>query len=142
MKVWKVIALIAPLAVVVRVAPGLAHEGHGRPCRQDIQRLCPNVTSGPGSGRACLEEHAAELSPACQQQLSQTKAKKDELQQACPNDIQQFCGDVQPGRGIMRCLHQHRDELSQTCTDQLAQCHRHHHHHAPNPAPSGGSSGE
>ncbi len=148
MKWSTIISLIAPLAVALTVAPAVAH-GHGRggPCRQDLQALCPNVTPGPGSFRSCIEtlcpsitpgpgafgnclqQHAGQLSAACQQHLSRMQAKMAAWRQACQGDAQTLCGDATGPRAVFKCLHQHQAELSPACQELLAQHHGHHRHH-------------
>jgi hypothetical protein len=156
----KFIMLIVPLGVALTVAPALAHGHHGGgPCRQDLQALCPNVTPGPGSFRdclatlcpgvtpgpaafaSCLQQHASELSAACQEHLTKMQAKIAAWQQACGGDVQTFCSDAGPGPWrIGKCLRKHRSELSQACQDLLAQHHGHHHdHQCATPTPGGSS---
>ncbi|MFI5398817.1 MAG: cysteine rich repeat-containing protein [Candidatus Binatia bacterium] len=136
MKVWKFVTLIAPLAVALQVAPSLAQPKRGEgPCREDVEKLCPNIKPGGGRYRDCLKQHAAELSPACQEHLKQVKAKAAAWRQACKDDVQKFCSGTSPGQGrIVKCLHQHHDDLSQACKDQIAQA-RHHRRAATAPAP-------
>ena len=140
MKLWRAIVLVAPLGVALSAAPGLAHGRHqGEACRQDVEKLCPNLPPGPGSFHACIEQHASELSPACQQHLSAMKARMDQVLQTCQGDVQQFCGSVDPSNGgVFHCLHEHRDQLSQACRDQLHNRH-HHRHHCPTPTPGSGA---
>lgn len=123
MKAWKVVTLVAPLAVALNLSPSLAQPKGGRGvCRADIEKFCPNIKPGGGAYRDCLKSHAAELSPACQEHLKQVKAKVAAWRQACKDDVQKFCADVAPGRGnVAKCLRQHRNDLSQACKDQLAQ---------------------
>ena len=160
MRVSNVTALLALVAIFL-VAGSVPIQARGArgPCRQDIQALCPSVTPGPGSFRdclktlcpdiapgpgsfgECLKRHEAQLSPACQQHLSQIAAKLAAWRQACQTDVQNFCGEVTPGHGnIIRCLRQHKDELSQPCKDQLAQHRRWRRDHKPTPVP-GSTSG-
>ena len=41
---------------------------------------------------------------------------------ACHQDVKKFCGDVQPGEGlIIQCLKQHSQELSPACAEQMQQ---------------------
>lgn len=130
MRASKLVVLMIPLAATLVLAPGAAHaKRHDGPCRADVERLCPGITPGGGNYHACLKEHAAELSPACQQQIAEMKAKMAAWQEACQNDVQTLCNDVQPGHGnIIKCLKQHHDQLSQSCQEQLAKRGRHHHH--------------
>ena len=122
MRLWKVMTLIAPLAVALSAAPEPARAQRGQgPCREDIQKFCAGAKPGAGRFRACLQQHAAELSPACQQHLQQVKARMASWLQACDSDVQKFCSGVAPGRGgIVRCLREHQNDLSQACKDELA----------------------
>ena len=126
MRVKTVIMLMVPLAAALGVSAGPARAaGASGPCRQDVQKFCPDAKRGPAL-RDCLKQHASELSPACQEHLKQAKAKVQKWQQACQDDVQKFCASVPTGGGnILKCLHQHQDELSKSCQDQMAQ-HRHH----------------
>jgi hypothetical protein len=123
MRLWKVMTLIAPLAIALSVAPAPARAQRRQgPCREDIQKFCAGVQPGGGAFRDCLKQHETELSPACQQHLQQMKSRMAAWRQACEGDVQKLCSGVAPGRGgIVRCLRQHENDLSQTCKDQLAQ---------------------
>jgi len=125
MRLWKVMTLIAPLAVALSVAPSPAYAQYGRgagPCREDLQKFCAGMQPGGGAFRDCLQQHSAELSPACKQHLQQVKSRVAAWRQACESDVQKLCNGVAPGRGgIVRCLRQHQNDLSQACKDQLAQ---------------------
>jgi hypothetical protein len=123
MRLWKVMTLIAPLAVALSVVPARARAQRGQgPCREDIQKVCADVQPGAGRFRVCLQQHAAELSPACQQHLQQVKTRMATWRQACESDVQKLCSGVAPGRGgIVRCLREHEGDLSPACKDQLAQ---------------------
>jgi hypothetical protein len=123
MRMWKVMTLIAPLAVALTAVPEPAHAQRGQgPCRDDIQKFCAGVQRGGGRFRDCLLQHEAELTPACQQHLQQMKARVSAWRQACEGDAQKFCNGVAPGRGgIVKCLREHQNDLTQACKDQLAQ---------------------
>lgn len=144
MKVNRVTMLIAPLAIALCALSGPAHAQRGNgPCRQDIEKLCPGTKPGGGAFRSCLEQHTSELSPACQDHLKQMNAKAATWRQACQDDVQKFCAQVDPGHGnIMRCLHQHHDELSQTCKDQMAQHRRSRGRRASAPTPGSAPSSQ
>jgi hypothetical protein len=130
MRVQKIVMLIVPLAATLSGSPARAERMAG-PCRQDIQKLCPDIKPGGGAFRDCLKQHEAELSPDCKAHVTQMKAKVEAWRQACQTDVQQFCAKVEPGGGnVLKCLHQHRDQLSQSCKDQMAQAHHRHRHHA------------
>jgi len=136
MQVQRAIMLIVPLAVAMCGPSGSVHAQSGGPCRQDIEKLCPGIKPGGGAFRSCLEQHATELSPACQDRLKQMKANAAAWRQACQDDVHKFCAQVEVGHGnIIRCLHQHRDELSQSCKDQIAQHRRGRQRRAPAPTP-------
>jgi len=135
MRLWKVMTLIAPLAVALSVAPEPARAQRGQgPCREDIQKFCAGVQPGGGRFRDCLQQHAAEVTPACQQHLKHTKARVAAWRQACEGDVQKLCSGVAPGRGgIARCLREHEGDLSPACKDQLA---RRPRRRGPAPAPA------
>jgi Cysteine rich repeat len=51
-------------------------------CRADALRLCASVESGGGRKLKCLEEHKAELTPACRDALPKAEAlKRDAMKQ-------------------------------------------------------------
>jgi len=134
MNVWRMVALSAALAVPLTLIPGQARaENKKGPCRQDAERLCPDMKPGPGNFNKCLKEHASELSPACKERLSKLKARLVEWQKACGSDVKSYCADVKPGGGkIVRCLQQHEEKLSPACKDEVAKFHS--RHGAPAPA--------
>ncbi len=130
MQMSKVMILVAPFVAALAVTPAARAARTGGPCRQDVQKFCPDTKPGGGALRDCLKQHAAELSPACQEHLKQAKAKVKAWRQACEDDVQKFCASVQPGGGnILKCLHQHHDELSKSCQDQMAQARENWHRH-------------
>ncbi|MFN8627882.1 MAG: cysteine rich repeat-containing protein [Candidatus Binatia bacterium] len=151
MRLSTLITLVGSLAATLIVVPlaAYAEGGHGA-CRQDLERLCPNVVPGPGSFRACMEtlcpgtapghgafyaclqQHAETLSPACQERLARMHAKMDAWRAACQRDVDTSCADVTPGHGnIVRCLRQHYADLSQACQEQFSRHGRGHRHHEP-----------
>ena len=166
MKVSRIFTRIAPVAVALMTLAGPVHaRGPGRPCRPDIQALCPKVTPGPGNFRDCLRSLCPDVTPgpggfstclrqaaqaqnhplssACQQHLSEVQARIDAWQTACGGDVSTYCSNVTGPRNIFKCLRQHKDQLSQTCKDQLAQHHwrrRHHQHDRSTPTPGSASS--
>jgi Cysteine rich repeat len=140
MRATTIVSLIVPVALGLAVTSAPARAKHGGPCRQDVQKLCPDIPPGPKGFRDCLEQHKNELSPACQAHLSDIEAKAAAWHQACGGDVQTLCGDVSGPHQVLKCLHQHQGQLSQACQDLLAQHHRDHHAPAPNaPAPTSGN---
>lgn len=104
----------APLAA--QTAP--PSEGLGRPCAEDIARLCPGVKPGGGRIAQCLQGKADQVSAACKARVEQAK----EVNQACLADAEKFCSDIPPGAGrVVVCVQQHEGELSQACRAHLQQ---------------------
>jgi acetyl esterase/lipase len=64
------LALLAATQVAAQDVAGTL-----RACREDYQRLCKGVAPGGGAIRACLREHAAELSPQCREAAVQLRAR-------------------------------------------------------------------
>jgi hypothetical protein len=91
-------------------------EGLGKPCADDVARLCPGVKPGGGRIAQCLQGKADQISPACKARIEQAK----EVHEACMADAEKFCSDVPPGAGrVAVCVQQHEAELSQTCRAHL-----------------------
>ena len=102
----------APLAA--QTAPGA--ENLGKPCADDVTRLCPGVKPGGGRIARCLQGKADQVSPACKARMEQAK----EIHDACMADAEKFCSEIPPGRGrVAVCVQQHEAELSQTCRTYL-----------------------
>jgi acetyl esterase/lipase len=71
------VALAAGL-LSARAAPAQDVLSAMQACRDDYRRLCSGVAPGGGAIRACLREHAAELSPQCQDAAMQLRARLGE----------------------------------------------------------------
>jgi len=94
--------------------------GAATPCAADIEKFCANVPIGGGRIQACLQEHEAELSPACAARHENLASEMGTLAATCRYDISRFCWDVSPGHGrVARCLEQHQSDLSPVCQDQM-----------------------
>ena len=114
-----VVAILLIPTLGLMPTPGLATGGPGA-CRADLQKFCMG-THPDRSRRECLQEHAAELSPGCQERLSRDRAKAAAWSVACHDDVQKLCNKVDTAGGnVARCLRQHQGDLSQACRDQLA----------------------
>lgn len=92
-------------------------------CRQDEQKFCGDA-GNPGDKRACMTQHASELSAACQENISEGKAKMEEkakeVMAACGAELKQYCANVTPGQGReLACLHAYGDKLSDACKATL-----------------------
>jgi hypothetical protein len=154
MRLRRIIILVGPLVVALTAVPVTARaEGREGVCRQNLEKLCPNVPPGPGSVRDCMEflcpgvtpgngallaclQQRADVSPACQERLTQVQAKLDASRQACKGDVEAYCADVTPGQGnIVRCLRQNYAALSPACKDQFAQHHGRYRHYEPDTVP-------
>ncbi len=106
-------------------------------CRSDYQANCADVPTGGRPALACLQQHAANLSPACQQAVaavgggapkSGTQAPPRALapgagggiREACGADYRALCRGVRPGGGrALSCLSEHRASLSPGCGEAL-----------------------
>ena len=95
--------------------------GDNRPCADDAAKFCKGMERGGGRIAACLREHSNELSPACKENLGKAKEHAREAKEACLDDKEKHCKNVQPGQGrIAQCLKQHESELSAECKEHLA----------------------
>ena len=89
-------------------------------CAAEVDKFCGDVIPGQHRVIDCLKAHASQFSPGCKTQLQdQAKAVKAELKKigkACKNDIDKFCGKVEPGEGrIAMCLSDNSASLSKGC---------------------------
>ena len=106
--------------VLVLLYSGAGGKGYAAeeemPCAEEIAKHCKEVKPGGGRILDCLNEHQKELSVSCRNKLEESKKKLMEAQQACTEDMEKFCKDVQPGSGrILKCLREHTQELSSAC---------------------------
>lgn len=91
-----------------------------RPCAADAKRLCKGIAGGPAAIPGCLEQHQADLSPACRAKI---QARRPVLANPpfspCTSDIQRLCkGKPDPG-ATQTCLKEHESELSAPCKARL-----------------------
>jgi multidrug efflux system outer membrane protein len=91
-----------------------------RPCADEFERFCKDVQPGLGLIIACLDEHRAELSPACRDKVGAALTKVDQAKQDCSADIAAFCADVKPGGGrLLECLKKQENKLAPACRDHV-----------------------
>ena len=115
---WIGLAVSVIWIVLWMTAPAAAQ--NPKACSDDIARFCQGVPQGEGRIAQCLKAHESELSPNCKADMMQRQAKMKEMQQACADDINKFCGQVQRGGGrIIKCLEENRQLLSPACSQSL-----------------------
>ncbi|MBI5451258.1 MAG: hypothetical protein HY940_07865 [Gammaproteobacteria bacterium] len=112
------------LCAVMMLATGLtqmaAAESDDQSCQPDIKKFCADVKPGGGRIIQCLKKHDAELSEACKARGKQAREHAKETHQACKDDVQKLCKDVQPGEGrIISCLKEHDADVSQACKKSM-----------------------
>lgn len=94
-------------------------------CRLDIQKLCKEVEAGKGRIYACLLQHAAQVSPPCQEELKKIRERAAQRPTAgdwagpCKSDIQTQCKDVPPSGNVKSCLELRMSALSEGCKAAL-----------------------
>ena len=115
----KILALIAAKVLVTLVAGSVVARAETgtqslrTACMSDYHRHCFGVMPGGGRILACLNEHYADLKPAC--------AKAVALGSQCVEDYKTLCPDVSPqGPELRACLIRHEDQLSPRCASALS----------------------
>ncbi|HSQ77370.1 MAG TPA: cysteine rich repeat-containing protein [Nitrospirota bacterium] len=117
--------ITAVMIVVAALWTGLAlaaagEAQGGRPCADDAAKFCKDVQPGGGGIMRCLKEHENDLSPACKERVAGMEQWFQEVREACQDDAQKFCRDINPGSGrIVRCLKEHENELSPECKARM-----------------------
>jgi hypothetical protein len=102
-------------------------------CAADIEKFCKDIPTGPGRELLCLQEHASELSSACQESLEKRKTRTRQARErernnpnrawasACTEDIRTLCSDIPGGYGTaVQCLTEHASSLSPNCKTALS----------------------
>jgi hypothetical protein len=96
-------SMVICCALMVQPATASAYD---RPCRQDIEKFCSDVSPGGGRVAACLHKHYAELSPECKARGQELHERVQEAQAACKEDIAKYCKQIKPGGGAHRGVSQ------------------------------------
>lgn len=102
-------------------------------CKADINTLCADICN-PGSGQPCgglvlqcLQQKQDNITAsACQEEvfyyqlMEVTDFRNDViLAEACRNDVEKYCKDVEPGEGrVHQCLRFHREFISEPCRNE------------------------
>lgn len=92
------------------------------PCLEDAKKFCPpeGQEGGRGRVRQCLEQHAAELSPACQAARQARSEQRRAFHDNCRADIRKLCRGIRPGGGaILKCLSDNSAQLTPACAEAL-----------------------
>ena len=85
----------------------------GKPCKADLEKLCPGVEPGHGRILACLEGKTDQLSQACK---DDTSKKLTAFYKACKADMDKLCASVERGEGrVMQCLKDNETSLGPSC---------------------------
>jgi hypothetical protein len=91
-----------------------------RPCADEFERFCKDVTPGLGLLIVCLDGHRDELSPACRNKVGGALNKLDKARQDCSGDLKTFCAGVKPGGGRqLECLEKQSDKLTPACRSHV-----------------------
>lgn len=91
-------------------------------CEADIQKFCAGIEHGQGRVFQCLKQNEAGLDTKCKAAMDRAKARVQQANAACHDDVLKFCADVPRGKGnIRQCLQKNQADLSTACKQHLAQ---------------------
>ena len=96
-------------------------------CAPEIEAYCSQVTLGEGRLLACFYAHEDKLSGRCQYalyegaaQLEQFAAAVTHLANACFDDVEKHCAEVELGEGrVGTCLLEHKAEVTDACRQAM-----------------------
>jgi hypothetical protein len=96
-------------------------------CKTEIETYCSQVMLGEGRLLACFYAHEDKLSGTCSWALYEGAAKLEQftaalthVANACWNDIEKYCADVEMGEGrIASCLLDHQDKVTEDCSQAI-----------------------
>ncbi len=109
------LGIAAVFVFMLFVGPNMAEQE--RPCNDDVQALCKDVTPGGGRIIDCLQDNMDKLSAKCKAHITDMRKQ---LLDACGADIKANCKDVKPGQGrILKCLKDNEAKLSAPCKAKL-----------------------
>src|SRR5215510_14788804 len=76
----------------------------GKPCADDIKKLCAGIQPGEGRIKACIRSHLTELSPTCQDVVLTVAVTG----KACKTVVTKLCGGIETGTGCIKaCIKSH-----------------------------------
>ena len=117
----RLLAMIIALAALVFWIGTSVYAEISPPCAAEIAKFCKDIQPCKGLLMDCLKEHENELSSTCKAKVEEANKRFEKAQQACAEDIQKFCKDIQPGGGrIAKCLKEHVCDLSPACKEKCA----------------------
>jgi hypothetical protein len=96
-------------------------------CKTEIETYCSQVTLGEGRLLACFYAHEDKLSGTCSWALYEGAAKLEQfaaalthVANACWDDIETYCGDVEMGEGrVASCLLEHQGDVTEACSQAI-----------------------
>ncbi len=96
-------------------------------CGADIRKHCSGVPLGNGQVKACLAQHAAEISPTCTGTIAEVFALLERrtqaqatIRQVCSADIQRLCpGVVQHDGYVLSCMLKASRAVSAACNQTI-----------------------
>jgi len=90
-------------------------------CLTDAKRLCASIAPGEGRIYYCLRSSWNQLSDGCQQLITWSQKRANEVALDCQADAFSWCQGVPEGKGrLYACLAGHRDDISSQCKKALA----------------------
>lgn len=90
------------------------------PCAEDREKLCAGIEKGEGRIAKCMKEKESSLGQACKDHLAKMKEARKDLKEACQDDVETLCGDVEAGAGrIMKCMKENKEKLSAACQSEI-----------------------
>lgn len=112
------------LAVLVAMSMSSVAFADEKACAGDIEKFCPGVKPGHGAIMKCLHAHKDELSAECkakgEKMREVMKEHREELKEACADDVAKLCGDIKGGKGAkMKCMREKKDQASAACKTEL-----------------------
>ena len=96
-------------------------------CAPEIEAYCSQVTLGEGRLLACFYAHEDKLSGRCQYALYEGAAQLEQfavavthLANACFDDVEKYCAEVELGEGrVGTCLLEHKAEVTDACRQAM-----------------------